>query len=168
MQRRRLLQLGLISGAALGLGGAYYVARAPALHHQKMSGAALDMCAALAQALLHEVLPKPADLRRAAVQRLLDRMQAVVWALPAPTQAELNQLLSILSNPAGRWLLMGLSSGWHVVSVEQVRQGLSKLQTSQFDLSKQAYLALHDWVGGAYFAAPEAWGKMNYPGPVSI
>ncbi|MEO8653744.1 MAG: hypothetical protein ABI409_06430 [Ramlibacter sp.] len=41
-------------------------------------------------------------------------------------------------------------------------------RTSGLDLRRQAYQALHDIVGSAYFSDPGTWSFLGYPGPLKL
>jgi hypothetical protein len=42
------------------------------------------------------------------------------------------------------------------------------MRVSALSLRQQAYQALHDIVGSAYFSDPRTWGILGYPGPPKI
>ena len=42
------------------------------------------------------------------------------------------------------------------------------MRVSSISLRQQAYQALHDIVGGAYFSDAQTWGLLGYPGPLKI
>jgi hypothetical protein len=42
------------------------------------------------------------------------------------------------------------------------------MRVSGITLRQQAYQALHDIVGGAYFSDVGTWGLLSYPGPPKI
>ena len=97
-----------------------------------------------------------------------DRIDGLVEGLPEPTQAELSQLLGLLATPLGRRSLAGLATGWDDASVTDLQQALQSMRTSSLQLRQQAYHALHDIVGGAYFSHPGTWARLGYPGPVPV
>jgi hypothetical protein len=42
------------------------------------------------------------------------------------------------------------------------------MRTSSLQLRQQAYQALHDLVGSAYFSDAATWHLLGYPGPMRI
>lgn len=168
MQRRRLLQLGLVSAATLALVGGAASRIGPGLIDGKLSAAGRNIFAAVGRAVLDGSLPPAAAAQAHALGGLLNRIDAVAAALPPHAQSELSQLLALLDTGAGRVAFTGLSSDWSEATVPQVQAALQSLRTSRLELRRQAYQALHDVVGGAYFSDPATWSVLGYPGPLDI
>jgi hypothetical protein len=99
---------------------------------------------------------------------LLDRLDALIGNLPPHAQAELSQLLALLASAPGRRAFAALSADWAKASVAEIQEALQSMRVSQLSLRRQAYQALHDLVGAAYFSEPATWGVLSYPGPVAI
>ena len=51
---------------------------------------------------------------------------------------------------------------------EQVTAALNDMRYSRLALRQQAYQALHEIVGGAYFSEESTWAVVGYPGPQDI
>jgi hypothetical protein len=49
-----------------------------------------------------------------------------------------------------------------------VQEALQGMRLSGLALRQQAYAALHDITGAAYFSAPDTWHQLGYPGPLAI
>lgn len=94
----------------------------------------------------------------------------MIWCklFPPHVQAELSQLLGLLSTGVGRRVLAGLASDWPSASVTEVQHALQSMRLSRLALRQQSYLALHDIVGAAYFSDASTWATLGYPGPVNI
>ena len=75
------------------------------------------------------------------------------------------ELLALLGTSAGRQLLGGVSAPWQNATVPQVQAGLQDMRFSRISLRQQAYQALHDLTGAAYFSSPQTWTVLGYPGP---
>ena len=99
---------------------------------------------------------------------LLGRIEGVVSALAPHAQSELSQLLALLASGAGRRALAGLNQPWQTASVPDIERALQGMRVSSFSLRQQAYQALHDIVGVAYFSDAQTWGMLGYPGPLKI
>ena len=53
-------------------------------------------------------------------------------------------------------------------SVAEIQSALQSMRVSTLSLRRQAYQALHDIVGAAYFSDPGTWSLLRYPGPVAV
>jgi hypothetical protein len=168
MQRRSLLKLGAASAVVFAVGGAAVGALMPGLVDGRLSPGAREVFAALSRGMLDGSLPEPPSEMDQAVHTLLDRLDQLVGSLPQHAQTELSQLLALLCSGPGRLALTGLRQDWSSSGTAQVQQGLQSMRLSSISLKQQAYLALHDLVGGAYFSQPAAWRRLGYPGPVAI
>jgi hypothetical protein len=168
MRRRRLLKLGLASATLLALAGGSLGLLRPGLHASRLAPAGRKVFGALAPAMLEGSLPSASIQRDQAIRALLDRIDLLVASLPAHAQGELSQLLSLLANAAGRRALTGLDHDWPVAGVAEIQRGLQAMRLSSVSLRQQAYHALHDIIGGAYFAEPATWTMLGYPGPIAV
>jgi hypothetical protein len=45
---------------------------------------------------------------------------------------------------------------------------LESWRHSRFDLLKSGYAALHDIIFGAWYAHPDSWESIGYPGPPEV
>jgi hypothetical protein len=168
MQRRTLLKLGLGSTVILAVAGGGVALLNPAVSDGHLSNGGRDVMRAVARAVLDGTLPTAADERDKAIEAHLQRIEAAIAAFPAPVQAELSQLLTLLATAPGRVALAGLSSAWPQASVAQLQQSLQGMRLSSLALKQQAYHALRDLTNAAYFSDPSAWQRMGYPGPTDI
>ena len=168
MQRRTLLHLGIASAVAFALAGGAIALVRPGLKDGRLTEAGRDVFSGVSRALLAGTLPAELGPQQIAVNGLLDRIDALTLALSPHVQAELSQLLGLLATAAGRVGLAGLGRTWQEASVEEVHRALQEMRLSSLAVRQQAYGALHDIVGAAYFADPVAWGALGYPGPTVI
>ena len=88
--------------------------------------------------------------------------------MPSHAQQELSQLLALLASGVGRRALAGLSSDWSAASTAEIQRALQTMRTSSIALRQQAYHALHDITGAAYFSDRSTWSLLGYPGPIDI
>jgi hypothetical protein len=168
MQRRSLLGLGLAGGLALAAAGAgvAWVSRTPAWRQGQLSPDARVLLSAVAVSVLDGSLPADTGpAREAALQAHLQRFARALVALSPSTQAEVDQLLTILSTAPGRRLLAGLEPPWHQAPRQAVDAALQSMRTSGTMLRRQAYHALRDLTQAAYFSDPGTWAALGYPGP---
>lgn len=166
MQRRSLLKLGAASTALLLVGGGAITALRPAWVQGHLSAGARGVFLAVGRAMLDGALA--AGETQPALEAMVQRIEALVAALPPHAQAELSQLLALLDTAPGRRLLAGLERPWQEASVEDIQAALQSMRFSRLALRQQAYLALHDIVSGAYFSEPSTWAVLGYPGPVAV
>lgn len=165
MQRRNLLKLGLASAAVLALAGGAASMMQPGLVDGRLGSAGRTVVIHVGRALLEGSLPAGPQSRQAALQGLLERVDALTAALPPHAQAELSQLLALLATLPGRRALAGLEPDWADAGAPEIQQALQSMRTSGLSLRQQAYQALHDIVGAAYFSDAQTWGQLGYPGP---
>jgi hypothetical protein len=158
----------LVSAAALALGGGTLALIEPGLQRARLSGGAREVMHGVARAVLDGTLPTQDAARNAAMAGLLERIDALVGGLPPHAQAELSQLLALLSSAGGRRLLAGISDPWPVAARADIEAGLQSMRVSGISLRQQAYQALHEIVGSAYFSDASTWAAMGYPGPTAI
>jgi len=168
MKRRNLLKLGVVATAVLVVAGGVATVLQPGWQQDKLTPAARDVFSSVARAILDGTLPEEAPLRRQAMVGLLDRMDDLVAAFPPHVQAELSQLMGLLSSAVGRRTLAGLTPAWDVATVLEVQHALQSMRLSRVALRQQTYHALHDIVGVAYFSDASTWPALGYPGPLTI
>jgi hypothetical protein len=167
MQRRRLLQLGTASATLVALAGGAWSLVKPGLQGGRLSESGRDVLSAVGAAVLDGTLPRQDGPRQIALQGLLSRIDGLVVQLPEPTQAELSQLLALLASGPGRRALAGLATPWAEADTAELQAALQSMRVSGLALRQQAYQALHDIVGAAYFADVSTWSQLGYPGPVA-
>jgi hypothetical protein len=168
MQRRNLLALGAVSAAVLAVGGGALALMQPGLRDGSLSPGGREVFSGAARGLLDGSLPaEPQGLARA-LDALLARIDSLVAGLPPHVQSELSQLLAILASGGGRRALAGLAQPWPQASVAEIQQALQALRVSAISLRQQAYHALHEIVGSAFFSDAQTWGLLGYPGPRKV
>jgi hypothetical protein len=168
MRRRGLLTLGFVAAAVLAAGGGALALLQPGWRDGRLSERGREVLAAIAGALLDGTLPRDEPAATREVQALLARLDATIAAFPPHVQTELSQLLALLGSAGGRRALAGLPQDWQHASVAQRAAALQSMRSSGVQLRQQAYQALHDLVGSAYFADPATWHVLGYPGPMEI
>ncbi|MFG6463738.1 hypothetical protein ACG04Q_19345 [Roseateles sp. DXS20W] len=168
MQRRGFLKLGVGAAVVIGVAGAGVALIKPGLVDGKLGPGARDVMRAAAQAVLYDLLPPPGAARDAALALQLDRLDAFIASLPAPTRKELSDALGLLATAAGRFALVGLSRPWAEATVYEVHEALNAMRVSTSNTRQQIYHALRDLNVVAFFNSPDNWRSVGYPGPVQI
>lgn len=168
MQRRTLLKLGLVSGTVLALAGGAAMLVQPGLVQRRLTDAGRALFIGVGRAILQGTLPPDPAEQRQALEGMADRVDILAQNLPPHVVDELSQLVGLLGSSAGRVALAGLSTGWLEATPEQVSAALNDMRYSRLALRQQAYQALHEIVGGAYFSEETTWAVVGYPGPQDI
>jgi hypothetical protein len=168
MRRRGLLTLGVVAAAIVAVGGGVLALLEPAWREGRLTARGREVFAGVGQALLEGGLPRDEPAASRAIDALLTRLDATIAALPPHVQAELSQLLALLGSSGGRLALAGLQQPWQHASLAQRQAALQAMRVSSMALRQQAYQALHDLVGSAYFSDPSTWEALGYPGPRRI
>jgi ribosomal protein L29 len=169
MNRRRLLQLGVGTGLALAMAASTIAwVRSPAGSDRTLDAPARAVFAALADVMLDGSLPTDAEARRSAIDRHLQRVEQTVAGLPPHVRAELARLLTLLDSRVGRWVLMGMGTGWTAMQPDELAAALENMRRSSLRLRQQVYQALRELTMASYFTEPDTWRRLGYPGPLSI
>lgn len=168
MQRRTLLKLGVVTGAVLALAGGAAALVKPGFERGELTLVGREVFRAVGLGVLDKTLPDTTSSKSAALDVLLSDIGVLIAALPAHAQAEVSQLLSILSTTVGRYGLAGLDTPWAAATASEVQAALQDMRLSSLAVRQQAYAALHDITAGAYFSKPDSWVILGYPGPLKI
>ncbi len=162
------MKLGAASAVLLALAGGGVALLKPGIVQGKLGAGGRAVFRATGAAILEGSLPTPPVAREAALDGLLDRVDALVVALPPHVQKELSLLLALLAGAPGRKAVAGLAADWPHATVPQLQHALQSMRVSALSLRQQAYHALHDIVGGAYFSDEQTWAQLGYPGPLKL
>lgn len=168
MRRRTLLKIGLGSATALAVVGGGLALLQPGIDASRLTATGRAVFLAVARAVLDGALPQDATARTQALASHLDRLDATIAALPAPTRSELSQLLALLGSAAGRMTFAGLNRSWDDADIGAVQASLRAMRQSSLAVRQQAYHALRDLTNAAYFSDPTTWLVIGYPGPKPI
>ena len=168
MRRRQLLAVGAVTGTVLALAGLSLTWIKPPRHDGRLSGAARELMAAVASAVLDDALPAVPAPRAAALAAHLKRLEATLAGMPPHMQEEIDQLMALLITSPGRLALTGLGTPWRDAERAQVQAALQGLRHSGLALRQQVFHALRDLTNGTYFADADSWRVIGYPGPRSI
>ncbi len=153
---------------SLAAGAAWWVSEPTRGPDGRLSTAARAFFVAVGGAVLGSSLPAAADARAAALQDWLVRLEATIAGMPPGVQAEVDQLISLLTLAPGRLALTGLADDWTAASPAQLHAALTGMQQSGMALRQQVFHALRDLTNAAYFSGPETWASMGYPGPLKV
>ena len=162
--RREFLRAGLVGGLLLTALRVVPVQAQHAAGRAVLSAEQREVLAAVAPVLLAGALPEGAQ-QADAVRAVVDAVEQAVAGLPPHLQAELDQLFTLLTFAPTRWLVAGVSAPWPRASAAEVGAFLESWRTSWLALLQSGYHALHELVMAAWYARPESWTALRYPGP---
>jgi len=165
LTRRQLIKTGVCGGVLLA-GAAYF--GAPARELGSASNAHFGFLAAHDAALFAALAPVMLAVTPLDLPAVLCGVDRAIQALPLSLQAELRQLLDLLTNPWGRRWLAGVSNPWAWATPDEVATFLHAWQFSRFMLLKSGYQALHALVMAAWYGNPASWPALGYQRPESI
>ncbi len=130
--------------------------------------AAPSIIAAIVPVMLDGALPADPVLRRAAVSDTVAGVAQAVGGLPPAAQQEFARLFALLALAPTRFALAGVTTPWAQAGPEAVAAFLERWRTSGWALLRSAYDALHQLVLAAWYANPQAWPAIGYPGPPAL
>jgi hypothetical protein len=167
--RRRFLKFGaagtLLLAAAAGAarGQVTYRAADGSGTLQVLRDADREVLAAVTPAILAGTAATGASLAAA-----IGSVDRAVAGLPPHLQEEVRQLLALLASWPGRRWIAGVDAPWREASVAEVSAFLERWRFSRWALLQQGYHALHDLVLAAWYARPDSWPAIGYPGPPEV
>jgi hypothetical protein len=169
LTRRQFLKFGVAGGLLLAAAGA---ARAQRKSYRAATGAEplavlteddAEVLAAIAPAIL-----AGAGASGAGLDAIVGSIDRAVAGLAPHLQAEVRQLLALLASWPGRRILARVSAPWSRAPREAVWAFLERWRFSRWRLLQQAYHALHELVFAAWYARPDSWPAIGYPGPPEV
>ena len=173
LSRRQFLKTGLAGGVLLATAFALHrpldrLGKRTLVENVPFDGALRLVMPALAPVILAGALPVDGAARLAAIQRATDAVAIAVSALSASAQREVAELFALLAFPPTRVAVAGVSLPWPEATEEDISRFLERWRNSSLDLLKSGYLALHDLTFGAWYADPQTWAGIGYPGPPKV
>jgi hypothetical protein len=146
----------------LAAGGGIAALWQPGLRNGKLTGPARRQLGALALALLD------GQLREPELPAHLNAFETSLGNFPPAVQAELQQLMDLLANGAGRALLIGHAGDLAALQREELTALLQAMRVSSLALRQQTYFALRELHGASFYAQPQHWAAIGYPGPPPV
>ena len=133
-------------------------------------GAALDASAreiltAIVPVILAGALPAEEPARARRIAATIEGVDRAVAGLPAHAREDLRGLFGLLGFGPSRWLFAGVRQPWREARDAEVSAFLERWRTSDWALKQQAYQAFHELIFATYYANPESWLAIGYPGP---
>lgn len=168
VSRRQFVKFGIAGGLLLAAAGAVRAqnglrAATGTDRLEVLTASDGEVLAAVAAAILAGTGAAGASL--ATIVGSIDR---AVAGLPPHLQTEVKQLLALLASWPGRRLLAGVSAPWTEAAPAEVAAFLERWRFSRWALFQQAYHALHELVLAAWYARPDSWPAIGYPGAPAL
>lgn len=171
MSRRSLLKVGIGGAVVLATAG---VATSVVIHNkQSVAGGFkqlrtkdVPMLTAVIGVILQGRSAGP--VTQSQIETALGRMDVNLDHLSPALLKQTLQLFDLLTLSASRGLVTGIWRPWEQASDTQVRNFLTRWESSRFALFQQGYSALAKLTLMAWYSAPDAWPGCGYPGPPAI
>jgi len=116
-------------------------------------------------AVADRLIPERPGFPRPRALGLAARMDAVVAMAHPATQAELRRLVRLFESGAAGLLLDGQPRLFTASSPAEQDRRLAAWAKSRIALRRTGFHALKRTVYASYYASPETWGAVGYPGP---
>lgn len=157
--RREFLKTGLAGALLLNVAGCT---------HPAQGNGRTVVLTALIPVFLAGVLPRGGATRPELIARTVAGVDKAIAGLALATQKEVGELFDLLSFTPTRIIVAGVWSPWPEASAEAIGRFLESWRNSRFDLLKSGYAALHDLIFSAWYARPDTWTAIDYPGPPKV
>lgn len=157
--RRQFLKTGLTGGVLLNVA---------ACTRPSDNGVRTAILSALIPVVLAGALPAITSQAEPLIGRTINGIEKTIAGLSLSAQREIGELFDLLAFAPTRILAAGLWSPWGEASPEALVAFLESWRHSRFDLLKSGYAALHDIIFGAWYAHPDSWESIGYPGPPEV
>lgn len=157
--RREFLKTGLAGGVLLNVA---------ACTRPSENGGRTAILSALIPVVLAGALPSNTGEAAQHIVRTISGIEKTIAGLSLSAQKEIGELFDLLAFAPTRILAAGLWSPWAEAKPEALVAFLESWRHSRFDLLKSGYAALHDIIFGAWYAHPDSWESIGYPGPPEV
>lgn len=108
----------------------------------------------------------PADgTEKAVVEETIHAMDGFIYGTSRAGHKQIGQLFDLLSMPATRYAVVGLSDDWDKSSAADIGAFLERWETSRFDMLRGAYTGLTQMINMNWYMQPRAWAAINYIPP---
>lgn len=157
--RREFLKTGIAGGLLLNIA---------ACNRSPGSDSQTAILTALVPVFLAGALPADSSARDALIARTVAGVDKAIAGLAPAAQKEIGQLFDLLGFAPTRIITTAVWPDWPDASPQAIGSFLESWRHSRFALFRSAYAALHDLVFAAWYARPETWAAIAYPGPPKV
>lgn len=165
--RRQVLKVGLGGAAVIAVGGGTLlllqdtVARTPRRALRFLSEDQFSVLAAVAD----RVSPENGDFPSAWDVEVPEKIDELLSRMPEAAATEVGQGLLLLESAAAGMVLEGRTSTFTASSPEEQDEILASWRASDLEVRRKLFKALNGLCNSAYFASPEIYPLVGYPGP---
>lgn len=124
----------------------------------------LKVLRALIPVVLAGALPAD-ESEKAAIEETLHSLDSFLYATSRAGHKQIGQLFDLLSMPATRYAVVGLSDDWNKSSATDISAFLGRWQTSRFQMLRAGYLGLTQMINMSWYLQPRSWAAINYIPP---
>ncbi len=166
--RRSFLRKGIVGTVLLAAGGGSWLATRKT-NVPADAGAGLRIFSAeeavVLLAIADRLVPERAGFPRPGQLRLTVKMDAVAEMADPATQGELRQLVRLFESALSGFLLDGQAQLFTASTPDRQDRRLAGWAQSRIALRRTGFKALKRLVYASYYASPETWAAVGYPGP---
>lgn len=101
-------------------------------------------------------------------ERALHTLDEFLFSSSEAAHQQLGQLFDLLSMPATRYMVAGLSSSWAEASAADIQGFLERWKRSRFQMLRGGHIALTQMISMAWYLQPETWASIGYVPPKVI
>jgi Gluconate 2-dehydrogenase subunit 3 len=166
--RRSFLKRGIVGTALLAAGGGSWLATRKTRPADDVGGALSIFSpeeAAVLLAIADRLVPERPGFPRPRQLRLAVKMDAVAAMADPVTQGELRQLVRLFESALSGFLLDGQAQLFTAAPPDRQDRRLEAWGHSRIALRRTGFKALKRLVYASYYASPETWSAVGYPGP---
>lgn len=167
--RRGFLKFGLMGSAALAIAGTTATLSGCSQQPDSTSGYKIlraqdrEFLAALIPAIVGSAYP--GALNAQAKNRTIRQLDNLIYTLHEFNRTQMMQLFDALSIAPVRFAMGGPWVRWQEASTQQVNDFLTSWRDSSIQLKRMGYVSLAKLVGICWYAQPENFASIGYPGP---
>lgn len=166
LNRRRFLQVGVTGAVVLGTAAwLNHEPDTPAQGMRALNTAEAGLIRALAPVILAGMIPAKPAARQSTLNEVVDAFDRGLAGMSLPVQAEVKQLLGLLTFAPSRALVAGIWTSWPAASEADISAFLLRWQNSRFVLLRAGFQALKQLMQACWFGNPLAWPAMGYALP---
>lgn len=170
LSRRRLLKIGLIGVGVLF--ASRWMSNKPARLTTSQMAFLTDQDKILLQAIcpviLKEVIPSSDIDKKVAIETVLYNIDFCLSRMSITLKGDIRLLFDLLNNFIGRVVFARMWNSWENASQSEIEAFINRCRISEFSLYANIFIVLHSLVVNCWYAQPQSWQQIGYPGPPEI
>jgi len=166
LSRRTAIRYGLGGAIALAAGGVGLSlqrteVRSPARPLRVLDERTFSILAAVAD----RIAPARGDFRSASDLQVAEKIDDLLATVDPAVVVEVTQVLKLLENGLAGLVFDGRPRAFTALDAPDQDRALAAWKGSRWSVRRTAYKALHGLCAAAYYASPEVYPTVGYPGP---